>query len=75
MKVEGTMTEADRALVVRAVVEKRLRQQEASARLALYSDRYSVFRVNRKDSGEVPTHFTGDLRDLPRSLPPTRGAH
>ncbi len=32
--------------------------------VALYSDRYSVFRVNRKDSGEAPTQFTRALPTL-----------
>ena len=32
--------------------------------VALYSDRYSVFRVNRKDSGEAPTQFTRALLTL-----------
>ncbi len=32
--------------------------------VALYSDRYSVFRVNRKDSEEVPTQFTRALLTL-----------
>ncbi len=32
--------------------------------VALYSDRYSVFRVNRKDGEEVPTQFTRALLTL-----------
>ena len=32
--------------------------------VALYSDRYSVFRVNRKDGGDVPTQFTRALLTL-----------
>ena len=32
--------------------------------VALYSDRYSVFRVNRKDSEEAPTQFTRALLTL-----------
>ena len=32
--------------------------------VALYSDRYSVFRVNRKDGGDAPTQFTRALLTL-----------
>ncbi len=32
--------------------------------VALHSDRYSVFRVNRKDGGDVPTRFTRALPTL-----------
>ena len=32
--------------------------------VALYSDRHSVFRVNRKDGGEAPTQFTRALPTL-----------
>ena len=32
--------------------------------VALYSDRYSVFRVNRKDGEDAPTQFTRALRTL-----------
>ena len=32
--------------------------------VALYSNRYSVFRVNRKDGGDAPTQFTCALPTL-----------
>ena len=46
--------------------------------MAPYSDRYSVFRVNRKDGEDVPTQFTRalltlDIEPIHASTPQTKG--
>ena len=53
------------AETTRAYMETLRAHLESHGRpVALYSDRYSVFRVNRKDGEDVPTQFTRALRTL-----------